>query len=30
MLDSVWLLFAFPALGALIILFAGRWMLIDV
>ncbi|MCB0052046.1 MAG: hypothetical protein KDE24_21170, partial [Caldilinea sp.] len=26
MLDSVWLLFAFPALGALIILFAGRWM----
>jgi len=26
MLDSVWLLFAFPALGALLILFAGRWM----
>ena len=26
MFDSVWLLFAFPALGALIILFAGRWM----
>ncbi|MBE2239831.1 MAG: NADH-quinone oxidoreductase subunit L [Caldilineaceae bacterium] len=26
MLESVWLLFALPALGALIILFAGRWM----
>ena len=26
MFDSIWLLFAFPALGALLILFAGRWM----
>jgi NADH-quinone oxidoreductase subunit L len=26
MFESVWLLFAFPALGALTILFAGRWM----
>lgn len=26
MFDLAWLLFAFPALGALIILFAGRWM----
>jgi NADH-quinone oxidoreductase subunit L len=26
MFESVWLLFALPALGALIILFAGQWM----
>lgn len=26
MFESVWLLFAFPTLGALAILFAGRWM----
>ena len=26
MLDSAWLLFAFPAFGALLILFFGRWL----
>jgi hypothetical protein len=26
MFDSLWLLFALPAFGALMILFAGRWL----